>query len=321
MQLIIKPTGLCNFNCKFCSAGNLSIYHPADNKVPQQIKDLITDLKPQSIIITGGEPLMVSPEYYYDLHDFYPCHISPTSNLKGFYMNPDKWTPLFNEPWFTPTTSFNYGDTRMWDKNTVYDEEMFTKVIELYKERTGAPPPTFIAVIDDDNEHLVLDHVRLAKKLGMKVKLNNAIAMGFQGVTYQRYKMFAQYLKVIEAGLGDYEWHCANKDLGLCPHNINMLCESCIRCCFVDREGNLHVGSCEDEISVGIEFPASRYNLGVSKEVIDPDDFIEPECAYCELFRLCNACRSNRRNAKTDPKYCEEMSKLKDKIIETGWYI
>lgn len=321
MQVIIKPTGLCNFRCKFCSAANLSINHPSDGKCHQQIKDLIADLKPRSIIITGGEPLMVPPEYYYDLHEFYPCNISPTTNLKDFYLHPDKWTPLFNEKWFTPTTSFNYGDTRMWDEDTVYSEEMFIKVIELFKERTGAPPPSFIAVIDDYNEHTVMDHVLLAKKLGMKAKLNNAIAMGIQDVTYQRYKMFAQYLKVIDAGLGDYEWHCSNKDLGICPHNINLLCESCIRCCFVDNTGNLHVSSCEDEISVGIEFPTSRYNLGAVKEIIDPEDFITPECSYCELFRLCNGCRSNRRNAKTDPNYCEEMSKLKDRIIETGWYI
>ena len=69
MELIIKPTGLCNFNCEFCSAHGMDIQHPADGHVPHQIRDLIMKLKPNGLIITGGEPLMVDPQYYYELHD------------------------------------------------------------------------------------------------------------------------------------------------------------------------------------------------------------------------------------------------------------
>lgn len=322
MELIIKPTGRCNFNCKFCSAGLLKIAHPDEDKiVPDKLRDLITTLKPRRLIITGGEPLMVEPEYYFNMHEILPVDISPTTNLKNFYLNPEKWTPLFKTDWFHPTTSFNYGDSRMWDKDTVYTEKKFIEVVELYSKYVGSPPPSFIAVIDDSNEDTVMDHVYLAKKLGMQVKLNNAVAMGFQETSYQRYKLFRHYLDIVDAGLEEYEWHCSNRDLGYCPNNIPLFCSSSIRCCYMDTNGELHVGSCEDELSMGIEIPKSDICMNLREDSIDPGDFITEECSYCELFRLCNGCKINRMIAKRDTMYCSEMQKLKDRIIKAKWLV
>ena len=201
MHLIIKPTGLCNFNCKFCSAHNLDIKHPSDHKVPDKIKNLILKLKPDSLIITGGEPLMVQPDYYYELHKIRNCPISITSNLKDFFNNPNKWANLFKEEWFGVATSFNYGYTRMWDKHHVYNEEMFIKVMDMYRKYVSNDIPIFLAVIDENNKDTVIDHVLLAKRLGTQAKLNSAIGAGLQGNTYQRYNMFKHYLDIIYLGL------------------------------------------------------------------------------------------------------------------------
>lgn len=325
MELIIKPTGRCNFNCKFCSASCLDVQHPVDNKVPEKLKEFIKKLNPNGFIITGGEPLMVDPDYYYDLHETLDREISITSNLKDFYFHPEKWTPLFKEPWFHIATSFNYGDTRRWDKNTVYDEEMFMKVLDRYREYVEPINPMFLAVIDESNEDKAMDHVYLAKKLNTQVKLNNAIGVGSQSKTYPRYKMYQLYLDIIDAGLDKYESNCSDRKINRCPRNIEMSCLYSIRCVYIDTNGELHVGVCDEQVSWGNFLPEDKIfvdknNKNFNVEV-PIDEFITPECAYCELFRLCNGCFTNRQEAKKDPNYCKEMKKLESRLIETEWLL
>lgn len=320
MELIIKPTGRCNFNCTFCSASDINIKHPEDRKVPKQIKELITKLNPNGLIVTGGEPLMVSPDYYYELHDISKSFISITSNLKDFYLHPDKWGKLFKEDWFGVTTSFHYGNTRRWDQSTVYNEDMFVEIFNMFKEHTGKHIGSFISVINDENENTAMNNVYLAKRLGCMVRLNNAIGVGKESKTYQRYKIFKFYIDIIDQGLEDYECNCHDRTKGKCPMNTNMLCESTIRCCYVDNSDKLHIGRCDERLSAGDELPNEKaLDNTINQMIIDSNDFIKPECSYCELFRICNACTTNRIEAKKDPNYCDEMKKLENDIIRTGW--
>jgi len=123
MELIIKPTGICNFACSFCSAGYLPIIEKRLSRVPEKIIDVIRTTEPTNLIVTGGDALMVEPEYYYHLHEITDCQISITTNLKDFYLHPEKWIKLFKEDWFGITTSFQYGSGRKWDKDTIYTED------------------------------------------------------------------------------------------------------------------------------------------------------------------------------------------------------
>jgi len=326
MELIIKPTGRCNFSCTFCSAGDMTIQHPKDEKVPNKIKELIKQMNPTTIIITGGEPLLMQPDYYYELHELMPnVNISPTTNLKDFYLHPEKWAPLFNEKWFKITTSFNYGNTRRWNKDTIFTEEMFIDVIERFKKYVpDKGVPMFIAVIDDDNENTVMDHILLAKRLGTICKLNRAVGVGYQSIGYQRYKMMKHYLDIIDAGLEDYEWNCKYRHKGTCPYNIQHSCNSTIRCVYIDNNDIMHVGTCDEKLSMGIEIPKDELinpDYIPKYEHINYNDFITKECAYCELFNLCNGCEVNRIEAKLDPNYCTEMKKLESRILKSGWIL
>lgn len=323
MNLIIKPTGACDFNCKFCSAHGMNIKHPSDGHVPEAIKELIQKLQPNSLIITGGEPLMIDPCYYYELYDIANCPIGATSNLKDFYNNPDKWKSLFNEKWFRLATSFNYGDTRMWDISTIYTESMFLSVMEKFNKYIGYIP-MFLAVIDENNENTVIDHVLLAKKLNTQVKLNNAIGVGKQDKTYPRYKMFQHYIKIIDMGLEKYEYYCSTRNTDECPRNINHYCTTSLRCCYIDDIGKLHVGTCDEQLSMGNELKAEDILVQGSiphSEIIPLSEHINEKCSYCTLFSLCNACKTNRDASKLIPDYCDEMKKLEDDIINKGWYI
>lgn len=318
MTLIIKPTGQCNFACTFCSAYNMDIKHPIDNHVQDEIKKFISELKPDNIIITGGEPLMVHPDYYYEIHDLCGCDVNITSNLKDFYLNPEKWAPLFSEEWFKITTSFNYGEGRRWDKNTIYTEDMFIDVIEKYHEYTGKHIYCFIAVIDINNEQKAIDHVLLAKKMDMVVKLNNALGVGKMDETFPRYRMFEIYLQIIDMGLDNYEVNCNERKMPKCPRNIDMNCYNSIRCCYVDNKHNLHVGLCDELVSLGYYLSDEQI---FSSNNTRPNDYINDKCVYCDLFRLCNGCNINRKMAKLDPNYCSEMKKLSNRIKETGWML
>jgi sulfatase maturation enzyme AslB (radical SAM superfamily) len=318
LELIIKPTGVCNFSCTFCAASTLDVHHPVC--VPDQLKEVIEVLRPDGIIITGGEPLCCSPSYYEELLTLCDCNISFTTNLKDFYLNPGKWSGLFRNPRVSVCTSFNYGNTRMWDKDTVYDEETFRKVIALFKERVGYVP-SFIAVISEENEYTRFKHVQLAKKLGTRCRLNNALKMGRQGVYYPRYKMFQTWLDLIDQGVGEYEINCAEKTTGCCPTNSNLMCQSTIRCVYIDSNNKLHYGDCEDKINMdnGMEIKIDIVRPDVKAQPVQYHEAINEQCTYCELFNICNGCSTNREQAKETLEYCTEMLKLKDRIIKAGW--
>ncbi len=325
MQLIIKPTGKCNFRCTFCSAYGMNVQHPENNRVPEQLKNLIGSLNPDQIIATGGEPLLVEPEYYYELHDIFPGDIHVTSNLREFYRNPEKWTPLFKEPWFSVVTSFNYGDKRVWTINpdgldVIYSESKFLAIMDKFQQHVGFLPEYFIAIIDPENERRVLDHIELAHRLHMKVKMNGLLNLGLSTSYYPRYKMFRHYMTLIALGLDKYEVNCCNRHIGGCPFNIDLMCSSTIRACYIDMENVLHCAACDDEVVTGIMMtPEEIVPKHVKPEILKIDDYISPKCLSCDLSRLCNGCRGNRKLAKTDPIYCDEMMKLKDQIISSGW--
>jgi len=316
MTLIIKVTGMCNFACTFCSAALTPINLSRYKKVPDKIVDVINTVKPDSIVISGGDPLLVEPSYYYHLHEICKCHISITSNLKDFYHHPDKWKDLFNEPWIGVCTSFQYGSKRLWDNQTIYTEEMFIEVFNLFYKYTGKKLE-FIAVIDEDNEDTVMDLCRLAKRLETKVKINNAIQNGLQGSTYPKYKMYQHYINIIESGYKDYESYCSDIKTHICPFNTEFMCENCIRVCYIDKQDELHYLHCDHEI--GEETPLDYKNdtLGNITKYPELKDHITDECWSCDLFSLCHGCKAIRH--VNPPEHCQEMKKLKDKLIELGW--
>ena len=119
---------------------------------------------------------------------FTDIQVDFVTNLKEFYLNTDIWSEIFRRNNIRVCTSFNYGNTRMWDKDTVYDEVMFRKVMNLFGERIGWLP-MFISVIDYDNEWSINKTIELAKNLGTQCRLNNAMKLGRQGVYYPRAKM------------------------------------------------------------------------------------------------------------------------------------
>lgn len=317
MELIIKATETCNFACTFCSASNVQI--KKTRRVPDQIVRLLKILQPDSVIITGGDPLCVDRQYYEHLLSLGDWPISMTSNLKAYYLNREYWKPILSNDRIGVTTSFQYGSERLWDKNTIYDETMFRKVMSACKEDFDCIP-SFIAVITPQNYHRAIDHVYLAKELGTKVKLNGVTPTGRSKSSMPLYKMIDIWDKVYQLGLQDYVQWAPQFTTGGCNWNTTHHCQSCIRAAWVDHDNQLHYSFCETLLEGVLGNPPVEIAVDSSRPKpirIYPEfnDLINKECLQCDLSDLCNGCTVNRMMAKCDPDFCEQMKKRRQTIL------
>lgn len=320
MTLMIKPTFKCQFKCDFCSAGKIQNSFRCD---PDEIQllDIIRDMSPDDLIVTGGDPLLKSVDFYKEILDQNnKTKISFTTNLWDFYQHPDKWVELFKDDRVGVCTSFQYGDRRKKPDFTPYTEQDFVNVIQKFKDYVGYVPP-FISVISDENERYVYDHVRLAERLETKCKLNGVNPIGCATDYYPRYKMLKHYIHIYDIGLEKYEEHTSNRGLGNCPFNTCEMCEHFNRSCCINN-GEIQYSYCED-----MSFLSPEYNLSTkdSKSISKLTSQIEvpQECMCCKMMKLCNGCALHkfilhRKHFKSD-KYCEEMNKLYDDLIRIGF--
>lgn len=316
MELIVKPTSRCNFNCSFCSANLLNIKH--SNNVPDKLKETIKILQPDDIIFTGGDPLMVSPKYYDEILTLGNFTISLTSNLKDFYLNSEKWKNLLKNPRVNICTSFQYGDGRKWDKHTIYTEEMFINVMTKFNEEIGYMPP-FIAVISNKNEDKALNHLHLAKKLNTKCKMNPLLPLGLSKDFYPLYKMIDIWMAIYNNHLE--EWWDNDKQflLGTCNFNTNLLCETSIRSFWLNDKEEVVYSNCEDCAVNGYVIPIDKNKPKQTETEICKTQIIDEKCLCCPLYRLCNGCKSLRAINKITENHCEEMLKRLEKIKKLGW--
>jgi organic radical activating enzyme len=156
MDLIIKPTEKCNFKCTFCSSTHIT----EDKTLELDLQYIFDFLKrypeTNTIIVNGGDPLMMDPDYYWKIIEHLDligskASISFTSNLWPFLKNPNKWKDLFKHPRMGITTSFQYGGGRLKGDLTEFTEEDFWKVSDAMLEHIGYRPD-FISVITEENE-------------------------------------------------------------------------------------------------------------------------------------------------------------------------
>ncbi len=343
MELIIKPTELCNFKCTFCS----STYITDEKSKTLDLEYIFRFLKrypeTNSIIVNGGDPLMVSPDYYWkiieylDDHDL-PAGISFTTNLWPFYKNPDKWTALFNHPRMGICTSFQYGGGRLKGDLTEFSEEDFWAVSNMMLERVGYRPD-FIAVITEENEHLAIKNVELAKRMGVECKLNYAfssgppvkfknIIMGQEGRPYMLAKIYEIYVKIWKMGLAEWEFNTKqmmgrlkNKST-TCPQNRK--CDSSIRT--LQPSGDYYsCGAFGDDRVYSINFEEEMSGKKIFPIKYQPElQSLKQSCYTCPMFDICNGCRKTIKDLKDYnlvEEHCKIMKTLATDIIKSNGLI
>ena len=348
MDLIIKPTEKCNFKCTFCSSTKIAkhkndlLNHDYIFKFLKRFPDTKT------IIVNGGDPLMVEPEYYWkiiewlDIHN-YDTSISLTTNLWPFYKKPKKWVDLFNNDRIGVNTSFQYGGGRLKGDFSEFTEEDFWRCSDKMLELCGYRPD-FIAVIVPENEHLALKNVELAYKMsdglipkgtthdlkkdnktGVECKLNYAMSSGDQDKPYLLSKIYKKYVEIWEKGLYHWEFNTKQmmkrirKEHTLCPQNRT--CDAGIRA-FNPNGDYYSCGAFADDKDKSIDF-----NKEMKGEFFTPlrNDMnlmsMKRSCFTCPMFEICNGCRKTIKDFKEHKvveEHCKLMKQIAPKILKAN---
>lgn len=340
MDLIIKPTEKCNFKCSFCSST-----HITDDKNAvldlQYIKDFLKRFPhTNTIIVNGGDPLMMDPDYYwniiYHLDEIGSrATLSFTSNLWPFLKNPNKWKGLFKHPRVGVTTSFQYGGGRLKGDLSEFTEEDFWEVSDAMLLHVGYRPD-FISVITEENEHDAIKNVELAKKMGVECKLNYAfssgppvkfknIIMGHEGKPYLLADIYEIYVKIWKLGLADWEFNTKQMLKRLrggattCPQNRD--CDGGIRA--LQPSGDYYsCGAFGDDGKYPIKFSEE-----MNGEQVFPIKFVEelqtmtPDCYACPMFDICNGCKKTIKDHKDyniTQVHCAKMKTLAEDILKAN---
>lgn len=340
MDLIIKPTEKCNFKCTFCSSTDIT-----DDKSLELDHDYIFKFlkrfpETRTIIVNGGDPLMVDPEYYWKIIEWldeneYDTTISFTSNLWPFYKNPNKWKSLFKNKRLGITTSFQYGGGRLKGDLTEFSEEDFWNVSNMMLQEIGYRPD-FISVITDENQHLAIKNVELAKEMNVECKLNYAfssgppvkfknITMGQQGKPYMLANIYEIYVKIWEMNLYPWEYNTKQMmqrlrgNLTTCPQSRN--CDGGIRT--LQPSGDYYsCGSFGDDKEYSIDFKKEMSGDKIFPLRFQPElQSLKNSCFTCPMFQICNGCRKTIKDLKTHnlvESHCKKMKTLAPKIIESN---
>lgn len=336
-SLIIKPTEACNFKCTFCSSTNIQADSP--NLDTEYIR-LYLERYPTTptIIVNGGDPLMMRPEYYWEIlriieETSKTTTLSFTSNLWAFYKKPEMWTELFRHPLVGVATSFQYGNARLKGDLTPYSEEEFWKVSNLFLDKVGYRPE-FIAVITKENEDTAIKTVELARQMDVVCKVNYAMASGpktqFKGITigsadstYVLADIYEKYIEIAEAGLAPWEHNTQvmmqrlRDGHGICPQARN--CDNHIRA--LQPGGKYYsCGAFGDDGLYPIDFAAEmrgeRYQpLRFEAEL----QSLKNSCFECPMFDICNGCRKTIHDLKRldlVETHCFKMKQQAAKIID-----
>lgn len=340
MDLIIKPTEKCNFKCTFCSSTHIT----EDKTAELDHEHIFTFLKrfpeTKTIIVNGGDPLMMDPEYYWtiirwlDEHD-YDTTISFTTNLWPFYKNPKKWVTLFNHYRMGITTSFQYGGGRLKGDLTEFSEEDFWECSDAMFKYCGYRPD-FIAVITEENAHLAIKNVELAKKMGVVCKLNYAfssgppvkfknIIMGQEGKPYLLADIYEIYVEIWKRGLTKWEYNTTQMVKRLrggsttCPQNRD--CDSGIRT--LQPSGDYYsCGAFGDDRQYPIDFKKEMIGEKIFPLKFQPElQSLKQACFTCPMFQICNGCKKTIKDLKDYglvETHCQKMKTLAPDILASN---
>ncbi len=338
MNLIIKPLEACNFKCTFCSSTDIADSDNSRLGLDKIFRFLDRFPNTSTIIVNGGEPLLMDPEYYWAIIRWLDdkgmkTSISFTTNLWAFYKKPSMWVDLFKHPRVGVTTSFQYGEDRRKGDTTVYTESDFWKVSDLMLDLVGYRPD-FISVISSSTPDPIRN-VELAKTMDVECKLNLAMSSGpptyFKGIKIGQRdivtplsRMYALYISIYDRGLMQWEYNTKQMVKSLqgyaltCPQNRQ--CDTAIRVLQPDNS-YYSCGSFGDDKLFPIDYDVEMNTDKIHTPLSNNPDFIslKQSCLICPMFSICNGCRKTMHDMKRHgvvEEHCFEMKKLASRIID-----
>ena len=334
MDLIIKPTQRCNFSCSFCSSTEIANSNSVNDDLDISKVIEFLDRFPQtnSIIVNGGDPLVVDPSFYFKIiAEIRSRGLSTVlhlcTNLWDYYQRPSKWRELFHCEEVEVGTSFDFSE-RYITKDRQLDVDTFLKILTSFKEDFGYTP-SFVSVITKENSWRVLDLVRLAKSLDVECKLNYLHASGRSKEIFTIGDMYNSYLDIYAEDLHLFESNTKQMLKKLktsehtsCPSNRN--CDEGIRNLQPMKNGYEYssCGAFGDDLEYGIDF--EREMAGESFRPLQGDielQYMKEECLSCVNFNICNGCFKTVKDTKKAnlvDHSCKSMMRFRERVIEMG---
>ena len=326
MDLIIKPTQRCNFKCTFCSSTAIAeSNNPQSDLELSKIKRFLARYpNTQTIIVNGGDPLMMEPAYYFEIIEYIREHKLPAklnfcTNLWDYYLHPDKWRDLFMCPEVGIGTSFEFSGRKI-SANQELTLELFLTIVKKFESDFGFVP-SFVSVVSNANKHRAQELVQLAKQLGVECKLNPVLSSGRSDNIFTTGDVYHIYLDLYEAGLADHEFNTkqllANLKNGhqssICPQNRR--CDEGIRN-LQPKANDYEYGSCGafgDDQLYPIDFESEMNGASYRPLQSAPEvQYLKEECLSCPNFNICNGCYKTVNDLKKLDKVEESCKKMKD---------
>ncbi len=328
-SLILKVTSKCNFACTFCSSPSLSEDFNDELSLDRVYQYLKRYPQTTTIIINGGDPLCTEPEWYWELikhleYNNYPANISMTTNLWDYWLRPSKWLELFKHSRVSIATSFQYGNKRKIHRNRVFEEKDFIAISDKFLADIGYRPD-FLAVIDEDNIHRVVDTVRLAKYLDVEAKVNYANASGRQGKPFPLSLIYEKYIEIAREGLAQWEFNTKQmlNRLNAIPTSCPLLskCDEHIRVLHPDGK-YFTCGAFADDLEYEVDFNSEVLEKGKVQTPLQKDPnlrALKSECFTCPMFQICNGCSKHVKDLKRSGQvesHCVKMKSIANDITQ-----
>lgn len=332
MDIIINPTNKCDFNCTFCKNSELKDETLTAEDTIKLLKPYIKDM--DKIIFSGGEPLMMKPEYYESIFNFLNkskkrlIKVIFYTNLHPWLADPTIWDDIFNRENVKVITGFQFGPNRRLLDGKVYIPVIFKSVMNKFNY-SYRYSPNFVSVVDTENQMNIIKTARLARELRCRCRLDKIMTLGRAKTIkyFPWYRLLILYNKIIDEKLDnyviniDYIKDYFNNRNTECP--VDRKCYHNIRVINNDKR----IFSCPNLVS------NKKFN---KYEMIDEDEcdlfakdneFIHIQCMGCKYYKFCNSCRSiieEVKKFKDEENYCKQMKKiipvLEDKLKERILY-
>jgi len=329
VDLIIKPLEACNYSCDYCSSTDIAPENDPHAQLSLGQISQFLDAFPntQTIIVNGGEPLLMPPSYYQSILNEIESRgmrttLSLTSNLEPFMSNPSRWELFLKHSRVGICTSFEFGGLRKDKRGNPLTLERFLQIFNFFKKHIGYSVD-FISVITDKNKEFAIQNVELAKELNVVCKLNYGVYSGMNSETFSLADMYSIYLQIYKKGLAQWEFSTRQMLASMsgtataCP--LLRDCDKKIRA--MNPGGDYYsCGALADDKAYPIDF----YEELLSDSMHTPlqNDLnlnsMKRDCYACNLFSICNGCKKTIRDVKTQQKveeHCQKMKELESELL------
>lgn len=354
MNLIIKMTNACNFNCNYCSVGNISSNSNLNVEYVKKFIDGTKELldykqdKTLNVLWHGGEPLLISIDVYRELQDYIKnslkgIDVKFSLQTNGSLIN-NQWIEFFKEYNISPGISLD-GYKELHDVNRLdkLGNKTFDKVVENieFLMKNGITPGILMVLntaeaIDINKLYEFLAELKCPAKIHAVFPAGRAedrtdlddLFMKYVDTLIELFKLGINDDRIVNIEPLNSLFTSIVEDIPAleCSHSgkcgIDFMClheDGAVSFCGRnDASREFMYGNIVDSN------PLQLYLSEFAKQIRNRDEFIKSsDCGKCKYFNLCHGgCpfEAFLNSGKIEEKYkhCNEWQRLLDFLYTDG---